>query len=86
MLALRAGLTALIYDKTTQLSISAVDKSQSVTIMSTDIERILHGLITLQEIWAIVVQVAVVSALLGKQIGAAIAVPFVVGAGEFAML
>jgi hypothetical protein len=41
---LRGTLVGAIYAKTTEVSITALDNSAAVTLMSTDVERIIGGL------------------------------------------
>lgn len=41
---LRGILVSAIYTKTTEISITALDNSAAVTLMSTDVERIVGGL------------------------------------------
>jgi ABC-type multidrug transport system fused ATPase/permease subunit len=78
--AVRAGLVAIVYDKTMQLSTSSIDKSSAVTVMSADIERIVLGLKNVHDLWANVIQVALAAWLLEKQTGVAIVLPLVVAA------
>lgn len=41
---LRGVLVSAIYAKTTEISITAIDNSTAVTLMSTDVERIIGGI------------------------------------------
>jgi hypothetical protein len=41
---LRGILVSAIYAKTTEISVTALDDSAAVTLMSTDVERIVGGL------------------------------------------
>ncbi len=76
--AVRAGLVALIYNKTTTLSISAIDRSAAVTLMSADVEAIVVGLRTIHDIWANFVQIAIAAWLLEIQTGVAVVASLVV--------
>jgi ATP-binding cassette subfamily C (CFTR/MRP) protein 1 len=78
MTAVRAGIAALIYSKTTNLSITAIDKASSVTIMSADVERIVIGLRSIHDIWANFIQVAISAWLLELQTGVAVVAPLAV--------
>ena len=71
----------MLYSKTADLSVSAVDPTTSLTLMSADIERITNGWQTMHEIWANTLEVALAIYLLGRQMGAACAVPVVVSFG-----
>lgn len=70
----------MVYNKTTKLSISAVNKNNSVTLMSADVERIVNGLRTIHDIWANFIQIAIAAWLLEKQVGVATVAPLVVAA------
>jgi len=74
----RGGLISMLYTKTTDLSITAVDPSASMILMSADIERITTGWQTMHEMWASLIEVAVAIYLLKIQLGAACAVPIAV--------
>ncbi|EPS27187.1 hypothetical protein PDE_02130 [Penicillium oxalicum 114-2] len=65
----RSGLTCLICDKTLRLSLVDAEKSASLTLMSTDIERIGQGLQFVHEIWATPVEFAVALYLLAREVG-----------------
>jgi len=71
----RGGLISMLYTKTTDLSITAVDPSASMILMSADIERITTGWQTMHEMWASLIEVALAIYLLERQLGAACAVP-----------
>ncbi|KAI0503440.1 putative ABC multidrug transporter [Xylaria bambusicola] len=74
----RGMLISAIYVKTTEAKIAAGDGNASLTLMSTDIERIYQGFRSLHEIWANIAQVAISAFLLYRQLGSAFAVPIVV--------
>ncbi|KAK2605549.1 hypothetical protein N8I77_008378 [Diaporthe amygdali] len=74
----RGCLVSAVYHKTTQAPVSASDDSAAVTLMSSDIERIRTGLMSLHEFWASPIQAAVACWLLQRQLGAAFAAPVVV--------
>jgi hypothetical protein len=65
----------MLYSKTTDLSITSVDSSASMILMSADIERITTGWQTMHEIWASIIEVGLAIYLLERQLGAACAVP-----------
>ncbi|KAH8903585.1 P-loop containing nucleoside triphosphate hydrolase protein [Coniochaeta sp. PMI_546] len=74
----RGCLAAAVYKKTTKARLDAADDSAAVTLMSTDVERIRVGFLTLHEFWSNTIQVAVACYLLYKQIGAAFASSIVI--------
>jgi ATP-binding cassette, subfamily C (CFTR/MRP), member 1 len=53
----RGALVSAIYRKTFVIGINSLDNSAAVSLMSTDTERIMVGLIFLHEVWANLVQV-----------------------------
>ncbi|KAI0186226.1 hypothetical protein EV127DRAFT_472747 [Xylaria flabelliformis] len=71
----RGTLVAAIYAKTTETN---GDDNASLTLMSTDIERIYQGFRTLHEVWANTIQVAISAFLLYRQLGPAFVVPIVI--------
>ena len=74
----RCMLTSAIFKKTTQLSITALDNSAAVTLMSTDVERIQGGCRDLHEIWANVIEAGLASCLLERELGLAFLAPIIV--------
>ena len=80
----RGGLISLLYNKTTDLGVTAVDPASSLTLMSADIERIYTGWQTIHELWANSLEVALAIFLLQRQLGAACAVPVAVAIGKSA--
>jgi ATP-binding cassette subfamily C (CFTR/MRP) protein 1 len=79
----RGGLISMLYSKTTDLSITAVDPSASMILMSADIERITTGWQTMHEMWASIIEVGLAIYLLERQLGAACAVPIAVSISKF---
>jgi ATP-binding cassette subfamily C (CFTR/MRP) protein 1 len=74
----RAALVASIFRKMTKLSISHGEMSATLTLMSTDVERIKGGLHSINEIWANAVEVALAAWLLQREIGIAFLIPLAV--------
>lgn len=79
----RGSLVSSIYYKTTEISITALDNSAAVTLMSTDVERIEQGLRDTHELWANVVQVGLATWLLQRELGLACLVPIVIAVCEY---
>jgi ATP-binding cassette subfamily C (CFTR/MRP) protein 1 len=71
----RGTLVSLIFNRTLDLSITAVSGSAPLTLMSTDVERITSGLFYLHESWANLIQIGVVMYLLERQLGAGCVAP-----------
>jgi ATP-binding cassette, subfamily C (CFTR/MRP), member 1 len=78
---IRGSLVSAIYDKTMEISITALENSQAVSLMSTDIQRIVDGLKFVHEIWANLLQVAIATWLLSREIGVACVAPVAISLG-----
>ena len=72
---LRGTLITAIFQKATELNIAAMDSSTSVTLMSTDVERIVRGLLDMHEFWANIIQVGFCTWLIQIELGLACLVP-----------
>ncbi|KAK6213368.1 hypothetical protein QIS74_09370 [Colletotrichum tabaci] len=72
---MRGCLVLLIYQKTTSMSMVAAEDAAAVTLMSTDIERIINGMSKIHESWSTLLQMAVALALLYRQLGIVFVVP-----------
>ncbi|KAH8805144.1 ABC multidrug transporter [Xylogone sp. PMI_703] len=81
---MRGGLIAMLYGKVSDLSVTALDPSASVTLMSADIERITTGWQTFHELWANLIEIGLAIFLLYRQLGVACAIP--VGVALFSMM
>jgi len=71
----RGGLISMMFAKTSSLKADLADPATSLTLMSADIERITNGWQTMHEIWANLIEVTLAIYLLGRQLGAACAIP-----------
>ncbi|KAI1855105.1 hypothetical protein JX265_012293 [Neoarthrinium moseri] len=74
----RGCLVSAIYKKTTESRLSAASDAAAITLMSSDVERIRLGFLNLHEFWANMIEVALASWLLERQLGTAFAAPLVV--------
>ncbi len=74
----RACLCAAIYKKTTEITTATATDTASVTLMSSDVERVEVGIRLVHYVWSGLVQVGVGSWLLYTQLGAAFAAPVVI--------
>lgn len=74
----RGGLISLLYQKTLDLSIAVIDPSASLTLMSSDIERIVAPLQYLHDAWGGLVDLALGMYLLYRNLGSACYAPAVV--------
>ncbi|KAK4204615.1 P-loop containing nucleoside triphosphate hydrolase protein [Triangularia verruculosa] len=74
----RAGLIAMIYRHMATLRACDIKDSPALTLMGTDVERIIEALRLFHELWAAVPEVAVAVWLLARQISWACIAPLIV--------
>ena len=74
----RSILVTETYIKATKASIGTGDDSAALTLMSTDIERINIGFLSLHDSWACVIQICIASWMLYNQLGVAFVAPMAV--------
>lgn len=86
---LRACLVTAVYRTTTNLPTYGLDNSTAITLMNSDVNFIQEALNEIHETWANVIEVAIASWLLERQIGTAFVAPLVVilicGAASFGL-
>nr|POE78011.1 multidrug resistance-associated protein 1 [Quercus suber] len=75
---LRGSLICLIFDTTLGISEGEADKLASVTLMSTDIDRIMTGFTSLDSLWAGPIEASIAIYLLERELGVACVVPVVI--------
>ncbi|KAI1099495.1 hypothetical protein F4804DRAFT_321707 [Jackrogersella minutella] len=75
---IRACLVTAVYTTATEARATSEDENASLTLMSTDVERVMIGLTYLHEFWANFIEVALASWLLYNLLGTAFAAPIVV--------
>lgn len=83
---IRGALVTAIYRKTTEISLTALDNSAAVTLMSTDVERIVLGLRSMHEFWANLLQVGIATYLLQQELGVACVAPVALSIGKSHLL
>lgn len=71
----RGNLVSIIYSKTVDLSITALDESVAVTLMSSDVQSVCDGLQLLQVLWAVPLELGIAVWLLSRQLGIAFVAP-----------
>ena len=71
----RGQLISLLYDKATDVSITAANPTAALTLMSADIERIDTGWRTAHDVWANLIEIVIAVYLLGRQLGLACLIP-----------
>ncbi|KAK2786100.1 hypothetical protein FQN52_007979 [Onygenales sp. PD_12] len=72
---IRGGLVSFVYDKTASLAVNAVEPGASVTLMNTDMEKISAGFQFAHDLWASLIEIALATYLLERQLGAVCAIP-----------
>lgn len=77
---LRGALVSIIYAKTIDISITALDESGSMTLMSADVERITQSFSLIHDTWATVVEVGIAVFILEQQLGLACVGPAAIAA------
>ncbi|KAL2067058.1 hypothetical protein VTL71DRAFT_1482 [Oculimacula yallundae] len=73
--SVRGSLVSLIYSKTMDVSITALDESVAVTLMANDTEAICQSFRTIHELWAVPIELAIALWLLYRQLGYAFIAP-----------
>ncbi len=74
----RGALASVVYESTTKSRLSASDNSAVLTLMSTDIERIRFGFLSVHDFWAAILEVSIASWLLSRELGAAFVATIIV--------
>ncbi|KAF7157159.1 hypothetical protein CNMCM6106_002241 [Aspergillus hiratsukae] len=84
ILRVRGALDALIYRKTTgRRSQPTENERTAMTLMGTDVERIVSGLRDIHEMWASTISIAIATWLLERQLSGACVVPLILAAAGF---
>ncbi|KAH8701001.1 putative multidrug resistance-associated protein [Talaromyces proteolyticus] len=73
--SVRGSLISVIYAKTLDLSITALDESVAVTLMSSDTQSICNGFQMIHTFWAVPLEVGIALYLLARQLGLAWIMP-----------
>lgn len=74
----RAGLISLVYRQTTKMHAREFKSKSAITLMGTDIERIVQKFRSIHEIWAAPVEAFIAIFLLERQLGVVCLVPAVI--------
>lgn len=83
MVMIRGGHVSLVSEATLLLDADIVKESAAVTLMSTDVDRIMAGLEYADFIWASPIEITVALYLLNRDIGLPCLVPLVISIGIF---
>ncbi|KAI1100526.1 ABC transporter [Jackrogersella minutella] len=74
----RGATNALIYDRVLRIESRVYDEAAAITLMSTDVDRIAISLVSLNEVWARLLEVGVGLSLLALQLGWVCVMPVIV--------
>ena len=75
VIRLRGGLISLIYQQTIQARSVDLGEIDGVTLMGTDVERIVGSFRSIHELWCSFLDIAVAIYLLERQVGLACLIP-----------
>lgn len=74
----RGATVSLIYSRALQIQDGLYDESASITLMSTDTDRVALAIYHLNEVWSRLIEVAIAIFLLARQIGWVAVIPLVI--------
>ncbi|KAK6833489.1 hypothetical protein PG987_008183 [Apiospora arundinis] len=74
---LRGVLVTTIYRRTLSMNLSVAEDATALSLMSTDVERIVMGMVHIHETWSTIVQVAIAMWILYTEVGAIFIAPIV---------
>jgi ATP-binding cassette subfamily C (CFTR/MRP) protein 1 len=83
MLAFRSGLIGIIHDSSLVLNSANAKDVAAVTLMSTDVDRIIAGIEMLDVIWATPIEVVLAIFMLGRQLGWACLSPLLISVSMY---
>lgn len=83
---MRSGLISMIYDQTIDMTAADLTDSAAITLMGTDVERIVANLKNLHEAWASIIEVGIAIWLLEREIGVACFIPLVTSLGNNSLI
>ncbi|KAL3249338.1 hypothetical protein ABHI18_011650, partial [Aspergillus niger] len=78
----RSGLIAMVFKQTSRLKASDIHDSAAITLMGTDVERIVQSQKTIHETWATILEVGIAIWLLERQLLIACVVPAIIAIGS----
>ncbi|KAJ5405756.1 ABC transporter integral membrane type 1 [Penicillium sp. CMV-2018d] len=78
----RSGLISMIYDQTIDMTAADLTDSAAITLMGTDVERIVANLKNMHEAWASIIEVGIAIWLLERELGVACFIPLVISLGS----
>lgn len=79
----RSGLITMVFKQTSRLKASDINDSAAITLMGTDVERIVQSQKTIHETWATILEVGIAIWLLERQLLIACVVPAIIAIGSY---
>ncbi|KAE9376415.1 ABC transporter-like protein [Stipitochalara longipes BDJ] len=76
----RGSLVNAIYKQTLDLSITSLDESAAVTLMSSDVERICEAILPIHNVWSSPLEIGIAIWLLQKEVGFGLFGPLIITA------
>lgn len=83
---IRSGLVTIVYQHSTVLKANDLKDTAAITLMGTDVERIVNEFRSIHEAWASMLEVGVAIWLLERQISVACIVPAIISLGNLPFL
>lgn len=80
--AVRAGLVSNVYDHAIRLSGDTLRDGSAMTLMGTDVERIVNSLRVFHELWAAILDISIAIYLLERQVEIACVIPIAIALGK----
>jgi ATP-binding cassette subfamily C (CFTR/MRP) protein 1 len=81
LVKVRGVLTTAVYRKSMEIAMSHDEKTKSITLMSTDCEKVVRGLMDIHELWANILQIGLATWLMERELGIACVTPIIVAVG-----
>jgi ATP-binding cassette, subfamily C (CFTR/MRP), member 1 len=78
----RGAMVSIIYAKTLEMRTGGLEESAALTLMSTDIDRLIVSIESLCEIWAYIIEMGIGIWLLERQIGWVCVAPIILVIGR----
>jgi hypothetical protein len=72
----------MVYQQTVGMTTTALKDSEAITLIGTDVERIVSNLRNIHEIWASILELGVAISLLERQIRFSCIIPLIISLGN----
>lgn len=81
----RGAAVSLIYSKSLEIQAGGIDESAALTLMSTDVDRLVSSLVNVCEAWARAIELAIGIWLLERQMGWVCVAPIVLVVSKYSV-